>query len=459
MSPPDASLVPPAPAGDSARRSAGSAGATPPIATSILRRRLSLFDVVCIGVNAIVGSGVFALPDDMHREMGGFSPLAYALCAVLLLPVALCFAELAGRHDDTGGAYLYAQSAFGPRVGFLVGWYCWMNTFVSWAANTTLFVELAGFGSAWPAKLAAALVVLALGAVNYRGVKPGAWLVNAVVMGKLGAIFCFLFVALAAFDPSRLGGALPRGAAGVGQGIYLALFPLQGFEVAPVTAGETANPRRNVPLATMGSLVFSTLLFIAVQAVLVGTYPGLGAKSDRPLVEAARYIGPLLGTIVLVGSIVSIGGFTAGSALGSPRYAQAIAAHGLLPRRLAAIHPRYETPHVAIALTTALTAVLAFFFDYRRLVGISNVTVVVQYASTCLAVPALRRIAGPSTGWTVPGGAFVAYLGAAGSIALLAGCDLVEVGFAAATLVTGVVVHGLSRGRAPSPERAPSSPG
>src|SRR3954465_10958184 len=99
------------------------------------RRRLTLFDVLCIGVNATVGSGVFTLPDDMQREMGGYSPLAYLFCALLLLPVALCFAELSGRFEETGGAYVYARAAFGARVGYILGWFCWTATFVSWAAN------------------------------------------------------------------------------------------------------------------------------------------------------------------------------------------------------------------------------------------------------------------------------------------------------------------------------------
>ena len=106
-----------------------------PKATGVaqLRRRLTLFDVVCIGVNATVGSGVFALPDDVYREMGGWSPVAFAVCAILLLPVSLCMAELAARTDETGGPYLYARRAFGSRLGFVVGWYCWIATVVSWA--------------------------------------------------------------------------------------------------------------------------------------------------------------------------------------------------------------------------------------------------------------------------------------------------------------------------------------
>ncbi len=409
------------------------------------RRRLGLFDVLCIGVNATVGSGVFSLPDDMHRSMGGHSPLAYVLCAALLLPVALSFAELSGRVDESGGAYVYARRAFGPTVGFLIGWYCWANTFVSWAANSTLLAELMGLRGL-TARLAAPAVILALGAVNYVGVKPGAWVVNAVTVAKLGAIACFLIAAFGAAKPGALGGALPLGAKGVGQGIYLALFPLQGFEVTPVTAGETANPRRNVPLGTMGALLFSTLLFVVVQAALVLTYPKLGETSMSPLADAARTLGPTVGAVVLIGSLVSIGGFTAGSALGSPRYAEAIAANGMLPKALARVHDRFGTPHVAIVVTTALTAVLAALFDYRRLVGMSNITVVIQYLFTCLAVPVLRKKEPlKEKGWAIPGGPVVPLIGAIGSVALLAGADRNEVYFAAGTLVVGLVVLALQR--------------
>jgi amino acid transporter len=405
-----------------------------------LRRQLTLFDVLCIGVNATVGSGVFALPDDMYRVMGGYSPLAFLLCALMLMPVALCFAELSGRHVDTGGTYLYARNAFGNHVGFVVGWFCWANTFVSWAANATLFVELAGIGSSISSSTLSAGLVLALGIVNYFGVKLGARIVNLMVIGKVGAILCFLVVAIAAFDPSRLGGALPHGALGVGQGIYLALFPLQGFEVTPVAAGETQNPKRSVPLGTMGALLLSALLFVVVQAVLVGAYPRIGAESGQPLVDAARYLGPTIGLIVVIGSLVSVGGFTAGSALGSPRYAQAIAEHGLMPKALSRVHERWGTPHVAIVWTTVITAILAFFFDYRRLVGMSNITVVIQYFFTCVAVPVLRRKEGESQGFRVPGGKLIPIIGAVGSVALVAGADKPEFIFAAATLVLGIFV-------------------
>ncbi|MBK8253966.1 MAG: APC family permease [Polyangiaceae bacterium] len=404
------------------------------------RRSLTLFDVVCIGVNATVGSGVFALPDDVYREMGGFSPLGFAVCALLLLPVSLCMAELASSTDETGGPYLYARRAFGREVGFVVGWFCWVATLVSWAAVSTLFVEIIGLRGT-TAKFAAAGMILFLGAVNYVGVKPGAALVNLVTVGKLAAIFAFVGVGMFQMTTTRWGGDLPS-VKQFGTGVYLTLFPLQGFEVAPVTAGETQNPRRNVPLGTIGSLVFSALLYVVVQAVLVATYPGLGNKTDTPLYDAAKYIGPTLALVVLLGSIVSTGGFTAGSALGSPRYAEAMAEHKTLPAALSRIHPRFRTPYVAIAVTALLAAGLALPFDYRMLVGVANVTVVFQYVFSCLAVPVLRKKEPlQASKWRVPGGIILPILGALGSLALLAFVSLNEWLFSIIALGIGRIAY------------------
>lgn len=410
------------------------------------KRRLGLLDVLAIGVNAIVGSGVFSVPDDMQREMGGFSPLAYVLCALVLIPVSLCFAELASQQDRNGGPYLYATQAFGPKVGFLVGWSCYLNAFLSFAANATLFgalLGLEGHGSYRPVVVA---IVVALGAINYVGIRPGANIIHLMTVGKLLAIFLFVGAALLQLSPASLGGALPNGMSGVANGVYLALFPLQGFEVVSVPAGETKNPKRNIPLATVGSLLFAALLFVLVQATLVGSYRKLAEESGTPLVDAARSLGPTLGWLVLIGSIVSVGGFIAGSALGSPRYAQALAEGRDLPGSLTRIHDRFGTPHVAIGVTTALTAMLAAAFTYRELIGFSNVTVIFQYALTCAAVPVLRRkLEDRGGGFRVPGGPILPIVGAAGSLALLRGSSIGELVWAAVGVSLGIAVSFATR--------------
>ena len=416
----------------------------------MLARRLTLLDVLAIGVNAIVGSGVFSMPDDMARSMGAWSPLAYVGCALILIPVSLCFAELASSHNQTGGPYLYARAAFGRNIGFVVGWACFLNAFLSFAANVTQFVALAGLANHALYRVVVVAVILLLGAINYVGVKPGAAVVNLMTVGKLSAIVLFVVAAVSHFDTNNLKGHVELGVAGTANGIYLALFPLQGFEVVPVPAGETKNPERAIPLATVGSLLFASLLFVIVQGVMVGAYAKISTESDTPLVDAARSFGPLIGGLVLLGSIVSVGGFSAGSALGSPRYAQALAEGGDLPNALRAVHPRFGTPHLAIAGTTLLTAVLGAFFTYRELVGFSNVTVVVQYALTCLAVPILRK-AGAQSRFRVPFGLLIPVLGTVGSLTFLLGSNKGELVWAAVGVGAGVLITALVRLLTPAP--------
>lgn len=423
---------------DQARAAAPEPSAEPPP----LARRLGALDILAIGVNATVGSGVFALPDDLARAMGGWSPLGFLLCTLLLLPIARAFSELAKRHEDQGAAFLYCHRAFGPQVGYVIGVLCWANSFVSWAASSTLLASVLGFEGVWR-QVAAAAVTLALGAVNYVGVRPGAFVVRAVVIGKVAAILCYLLVAVAAFDPARLGGELPLGLRGVGDGIFIALYPLQGFEVAPVAAGETKQAKSSVPFGTMGALLFSSALFVLVQLTMVGAYPGIAQKTDEPLVAAARHVSPTLGLVVLVGSVVSIAGFSAGSALGTPRFAQAIARAGLLPASLARTHPRFESPYVAITISTLLTMVLASGLDYRRLVGISNLTVVLQYLGSCVALGVeRRREARAASAPLAPTALVIPALGSLASLGLLyLGAKLEDALVAVGCVAVGLLVR------------------
>src|SRR5262245_58569029 len=190
-----------------------------------MRRSLSRFDVTCLGLNAIVGSGIFLLPDDLYREMGALSPFAFLLCAIGLLPVALCYAEAASYGDETGGPYLYARDAFGPRVGFAVVWMCFVNALFSFAA-------VASAAAAYAARLApgldavlgptaiAAAVIALFGALNYVGAKPGAIAVDLFTVAK----FAVLVVLVAALAPAASGASfsaeLPRGWSGVGSATF-----------------------------------------------------------------------------------------------------------------------------------------------------------------------------------------------------------------------------------------------
>jgi len=424
-----------------------------------MRRTLTLFDVLCIGLNAIVGSGIFLLPDDLFRQMGVLSPLAFLLCGVGLLPIALCYAEAASSVDRTGGPYVYASEAFGPKIGFGVGWMCFANAVFSFAAVASAAAAYFGslapaFSGVWPEHLVALVLIAIFGALNYRGAKPGALAVDAFTLAK----FAVLVVLVAALVPEvhwpsgPAATTLPRGLAGVGSATFIALFAAQGFEVVPVPAGETRNPRRDVPFGVVGSLLLASLLYVLVQGVLVGAYPRLNEVSDTPLAGAALAVVPALATVVAVGGLISMLGFVSGSALGTPRYLYAAATDGHLPAPLARLHPKHDSPHIAILATCGVSAAFALAFDYRALIGMSNVAVAVQYLATCLAVPVLRRRGAEKPGFKVPFGPAIPLLGAALSLWVFTEASLVELTWAAGSMAVGVVaVVGSRRFSAPAP--------
>jgi len=361
-----------------------------------LFKKLSSFDILCLGINAIIGSGIFIFPGILFRETGSASVLAFLVCGVLLVFVALCYAELGGIFRQNGGAYVYAREAFGPLVGFSVGWISWITAVCSWAAVANVLGSYLTFfspffDSLFVSKTLALTLIVSFGLINYRGIKLGAWTVDVFTLAKLFPLLMFIVVGLFFIDPSHYRSTLVPQQSNFAYAVFLALWALQGFEVVPLAAGEARNPHKAVPRAALGSLLFCTLLYALIQAVAVGTYHDDLANTPRPLAQACRsFMGPVGGIIISLGAVISIIGYNAGNALGSPRFLSAIAQDGALPNLFAAHHPRFYTPTRAILLTTGLTAIVALILDYESLVNLSNFAVVLQYLASCGAVIVLR---------------------------------------------------------------------
>lgn len=401
-------------------------------------RALGLFSVLCIGVNAIVGSGIYRLPGRIAHHLGGASWAAFAVVGVLLVAVGLCFAEAAGMFSSSGGPYVYTREAFGRVPAFIVGWMAWITMVVSWAAVAHGVVGYLGALITVDDPLLARLVVAAMivvpGVLNYFGVKPGAYATNAFTVAKLVPLGLFLVIGLAYVDwgSVRAAPVVESGEgswfAPFGAAMFAALFAVQGFEVAPVPAGETKNPRRNVPIAVVGSLVGCSVFYVLIQIVAYGTQPAIatgpaGADpwSAAPLADAAQtFLGAPGVFLMSLGACISMMGFCVGSALASPRFLGVLAEDRLFPHWLAKAHPRFGSPHHAIVATAGLTLVASQLLDFDALVDLANVAVTLQYVGTCAAVTWLR-IKKPELerSYRVPGGAFLMPLVGVGVCALL----------------------------------------
>lgn len=411
--------------------------------------RLSLFDCVAIGVNGIVGSGIFLLPGRLAAEAGPASIAAFPLCGALCALIALCFCEAAGMFDRSGGPYVYARAAFGEPVGFAVGWIALASGTLGMSAVARGFAQsLSVFapGLSEPAAqgAAAAALLLALGALNAAGLRAGAGASNLFSIAKLLPLVAFAAIGAVAVRPERLAPSEPIALSGLATAVFTAVFAVSGFEVIPVPAGETRDSRRTVPIALVVSLTVATLLYAAVQAVAVGVDPGL-AGSATPLSDAARlFMGRGGETLIAAAAVVSTAGYCAGSALVVPRYSVALAEDRLLPSALAARHPRTATPLIAIAVSMTSGALLAALLDFGRLVDIANVSLFCQYVPTCLAVLILRRTRPDlPRRWRLPGGVAIPAAATAVALALfvIARPARREIATAGLYLAVGAVVY------------------
>lgn len=437
------------------------------------RRQLTLLDCLGIGINGIVGSGIFLLPAALWRYAGGKAPLAWLLVGGLCCLVALCFAEAAARTDRSGGPYRYACDAFGPMVGFIVGWVTLVSTLLGYSAVAR------GFGIAAADLLAlkgnhlaetglSCGVVTLLCAVNVLGVRRSARTSDVISAVKLLSLLIFVAVGLFFVKAANLGAAPPPpvaaaageetsrtlltlfvGDAAVFQGGLLAaafagLFATTGFEYIPVPAGEAKNPRRTVPLAMVASVLATTIIYILVQVVATGVHPNLGS-SATPLADAAfMFSGPKGKLLMNIAFVISSFGFCAGSALVGPRYLEAFAEDRFMPAIFRTRHPRLGTPLWAvIALSTLVILLLASGLPFDKLADVSNVAVVIQYSATCIAVLVLRRrsrvVPGSEiSGFVIPGGPLVPLLALLGCAVFMLSVRLYELKLALIFIVLGV---------------------
>ncbi|HEY0778916.1 MAG TPA: APC family permease, partial [Gemmatirosa sp.] len=304
--------------------------------------------------------------------------------------------EVASRFDATGGPYLYARAAFGARVGFVTGWLLLVARLAGGAALCGLLAQyLAQYApavGAGAARLAAVVATLAaLTAVHVRGIQVAAAVSTGITAAKLLPLVALVVAGAFAVAPARLALGAPPSAPAFGHAVLLLCFGFSGFETVVIAAGESRDPRRDLPAALGVGLLIVALLYVAVQAVCVGAVPQL-ATAERPLAEAGRRIfGGAAVPVVVAGAVVAIVGTLHTALLAASRLALAMADAGELPAPLARIHPRFRTPAVALVVVACGFFLLTAISTFRGALTVSTAARLIVYGVTCAALPALRR--------------------------------------------------------------------
>jgi amino acid transporter len=407
----------------------------------------------------VIGSGVYLLPASAAALLGPASLWAVLLAGFAVMMLVLCFAEAGSHFDEPGSAYVYTREAFGAFVGFEVGWMTWLARVASVASLSNGFALALTF--LWPGAnegLARALVItipLALFAwINVVGVQYGARLAVGLTIAKILPLLMFVAVGVFAIDFSLIFPVAMPELSGLNEAAALLLFAYAGFENTAAAAGEFKNPRRDVPFALMTMILVVTLLYTLVQLVALGTLPDLAARVDgAPLADAAALLmGTWAGLVMTLGAAVSIEGNVGSTMLAGPRYLFALARDGYGPRVLAQVHPRYQTPWLAIITQAVFASALALSGSFVQLALLSLMARLATYIGTASSVLVLRRkFARTEDTIVLPGGPTIPVLALLLCLAFLATATLRNLIGGLIGLGVGALIYRLRRSPATPP--------
>ena len=393
---------------------------TPLAADDRLVRALGVRELAANILNNVVGSGIFVLPGVVAAVLGSAALAAYLVCAGAIGLVALCLAEAGSRVPESGGTYAYAERSFGPYIGALTGVLFWFGAQVvsSAAIATVIVASVVALVPALDGPIVRGAMLVAIYAgfasVNVVGVRRGARVMEILTGAKLVPLVVLVVAGLFAMHWRNLVWTHVPSAHDVGRGALLLIFAFVGTEGALSSSGEVKQPSKTVPRAVLLGLCAVAVLYSGLQVVGQGVLGAdLAKNTATPLAAVAeRAMGGVGRTFLLFAAIVSAFSYLSGDLLASPRLLFAFGRDGLLPARLASVHPRFRTPHVAIVVHAACCCVVALTGTLQALLTLSVVAVLFVYLACCLGVLELRRrgVHGEGAPFRIAGGPVVPLL-------------------------------------------------
>ncbi len=348
-----------------------------------LARRLGTFDAVVIGLGSMMGAGVFSAFGPAARAAGSALLLGLVIAGVIAYCNAVSSAQLAAVYPTSGGTYVYGRERLGPWWGFVAGWAFVIGKTASCAAMALTFATYAIPGPTWVQRLVGVAGVMALVAVNYRGVSKTAALTRVLVACTLIALAVTITAILAG---STSGGRLDGGAGadvyGVLQAAGLLFFAFAGYARIATMGEEVIDPRRTIPRAIPIALAITFAVYLVVGiCALLAAGPDALAQSSAPLTTAVRAAGAAYAVpVVRIGAALASLGALLALIAGIGRTSLAMSRNGDLPQWLAAVHPRYRVPHHAELALAAVVSVLVATTDLRGVLGFASFGVLTYYA-------------------------------------------------------------------------------
>ncbi|HET7372537.1 MAG TPA: amino acid permease [Gemmatimonadaceae bacterium] len=376
-----------------------------------LPRRLGLGSAIAVVVGITIGSGIFRTPASVTNRLPGPLPLFSVWIAggIVALFGALTLAEVAGAFPDTGGIFVFIRKAWGRLPAFLFGWAelaiiraaavgAIATTFAEYLLRVLGFDPTIAPYDGW-VHYVAAVAIAVIAALNYIGIRWGALVQNVTAIAKFFGLL-FIVIAAIAIGIPRTGGhftpVAPAGSFSIapfGLALVSVLWAYDGWADLAFISGEVKDPGRNLPRA----LIYGTLavigIYILANIAYLGVMPVEEVRHSKLVAAdvALRLIGPAGVTFISLTVMLSTLGTLNGSILTNPRVFFAMAADGLLFRKIAAVHRRFETPYVAIALTAVLGIIFVLLRTFEQLADTFVTAILPFYALGVASIFVFRR--------------------------------------------------------------------
>ncbi|MFZ5447488.1 MAG: amino acid permease [Thermodesulfobacteriota bacterium] len=375
-----------------------------------MKRSLTRLDLVVIGVAQIIGAGIFVISGIGVKIAGPGIILSFLLAGGACTLAALCYAELASMMPQAGSAYTYAYGIFGELAAWIIGWDLILEYGMgaaTVAAGWSFYLQdlLRAYGLTLPLwasgppfttpgrviNLPAALVVMGFAVLLIFRTRLNALIARGLVAVKLGVIAFILALGVFYIRPANWTPFIPFGGGSIIQAASLVFFAYLGFDVVAITAEESRRPEKDVPFGIIGSLALCSLIYLAVALVLVGMVSYTRIDPDAPFSTVFRQVNlPWAADLVGLGALIGITSVLYMLLLAQPRVLFAMARDGLLPGAVAALHPRYRTPHRMTLLCGGAVALVASLTPIDKLAYLCNIGTLFAFFLVCLGVLVLR---------------------------------------------------------------------
>jgi basic amino acid/polyamine antiporter, APA family len=374
-----------------------------------LKKTLSYFDLVMIGIGAIIGTGIFVITGAVAAQYSGPGiTLSFFIAGVVCVFTALAYAELASTIPVSGGAYTYSYIIFGELAGWIAGCCILMvctfgaaSVATGWSGYMigilhSIGIDLPVMFTKIPSEgglinLPAIIIALLIAAILVKGTKESATLNGILVALKIGIVLLFIFIAFPHFDSANFDPFMPFGFDGVATGAATVFIAYSGFDTVAMAAEECKNPKRDLPIGIIGSLLLCAVLYIIVSGMLTGIAPYHELNNTEPITYTLRKNGSNIGgALVAAGALAGMTTVLMMQIFGQSRVLFAMSRDGMIPKPFMNIHKKFETPYVGILITGLVTALISGFAPITTIGMLTSFSTLVAFIMVLAGVITLR---------------------------------------------------------------------